>query len=149
MNGLAKNTIFVISMVFACIISTISYADETAPKFDCTLTDQLSANKEPGEAKSTFTKTTPMIYFVCSSSNIQKSQSVKSVWIAADTHNAAPANYKIDEKTIQVPDNFTSDQTFTANFSLSKPNNGWPAGNYHVDLYVNNQLIQSMKFNVT
>ncbi len=140
----------VLFLLLSLFYFNYAYADDNAakPKFDCTLTDQLSADKEPGDAKDTFTKDTPTLFLVCDSDDVKSGQEVKSVWIAADTNKVAPDNYKIDEKSMKVPANMGSDQTFTANFSLSKPNNGWPVGSYHVDLSVDGQLIQSFKFSV-
>jgi hypothetical protein len=149
MYVLAKRMLYSFSIVLACGILNVSYADDnnSTPKFDCTLTNQVTADNQAGDAQSTFTKDTPKIYLFCSSDDVQKGQTVKSVWIAADTNNVAPPNYKIDEKSIQVPA-IADDQTYDTNFSLSKPNNGWPVGSYHVDIYVDDQLAQSVKFNV-
>ena len=38
--------------------------------------------------------------------------------------NVAPANFKIAEKNIAIPDELGSGQTFTAKFDLTKPTNG-------------------------
>lgn len=141
-------TLFCLATILAATVSfSISHA-ATKPQFDCTLTDKISSNDEPGDAKSTFTKTTPMIYLVCDSADVTKGQSIKAEWIAADTHNIAPANYKIDEKSLEVPATPSGDQTFKSDFSLSKPTNDWPAGSYHVDLFVDGNLIQSFKFSI-
>jgi len=143
-----KRNVCVALLVISGAIVNVGYAQTSAVKFTCTLTDQVSATDQPGDPKNTFATNTPMIYLVCDSDNVKKSQAVKAVWIAADTNNAAPANYKIDEKSTQVPDDVASNQTYTAKFSLSKPTNGWPAGTYHVDLYVDNALNQSVPFSV-
>ncbi len=143
-----KRNVCVALLVISGAVVNIGYAQTSPVKFICTLTDQVSANNQPGAPKSTFATNTPMIYLVCDSDNVKKSQAIKAVWIAADTNNAAPANYKIDEKSTQVPDDLTSAQTYTAKFSLSKPTNGWPAGTYHVDLYVDDALNQSVPFSV-
>ena len=129
------------------LLNTV-YAADKMPEFDCVLTDQILADKQPGGPKDTFIKTTPAIYFVCESSDLHKGQSIRSVWIADDTYHVAPANYEIDEKTIQIDKELGKEQIYTANFSLSKPTKGWPAGKYHVDLYVNKQLVKSAKFTV-
>ena len=34
-------------------------------------------------------------------------------------------------------------------FSLSRPDAGWPAGDYRVELFVNNKLASTVRFSVT
>lgn len=119
-----------------------------APKFDCILTDTVDNAGRPGAAKNAFQQTTPLIYLICQSDQVKKGQIVKAEWIADDTHNAAPANYKIQEKSVDVSRQPTGDEVFTANFSLSKPDKGWPAGTYHVALFVDNSPLKSVNFSV-
>jgi hypothetical protein len=137
---------FLITLSFLAF--NTGYAANETPTFDCTLTDQLRDDKTAGDAKDTFITSTPMIYYICSSDEVTKGQSIKSVWVADNTHNAAPDNYKIDEKAMLVSEDLGVAQTFTTNFSISSPTAGWPIGSYHVDLYVDNKLIQTAKFTV-
>ncbi len=132
----------------AIIGTSPSTAADSQSGFECTLTDQVSANDVPGGAKESFSQTTPTIYLICDSDKVSKGEQVKATWIAVDTHDVAPANYKIDEKSLTVDKDITNDQTYTANLSLSKPDKGWPAGTYRVDLYVNDKLDKSVPFNV-
>lgn len=65
------------------------------------------------------------------------------MWIAEDVGSTAPRNTKIDEATI------TGDKdNFGEAFSLSKPKNNWPKGKYRVDVYVDDELEGSAKFQV-
>jgi hypothetical protein len=145
------NTIIKISLI-SCIAalsigSTIAKAD-TAAKFNCMLTDTMSGEK-PGPQKMTFSTTTPEIFLVCDSDNVKKGEKVKSVWIATDTTNAAPANYQIDEKALDITEDANSDHVLNTKFSLSKPDKDWPAGTYRVELFVNNQLIETLKYDIS
>ncbi len=133
---------------FSCHLSLADTANNLT-KFDCTLTDQVNSDDQAGEEKSTFTTDTARIYLVCSSDDVKQGQMINSQWIAADTNKVAPPNYKIDEKSLQVPKNLNDNQTFTTKFSLSKPNNGWPVGTYHVDIYVDGQLVKSVPFTIS
>lgn len=146
MKSIFRKSGLTLSIIFSGIIFNFCYAGDTSPKFICTLTNKLSAQDQPGVGRDTFAKNTPVIYYVCMSNDVKKGQVAKAAWIAADTHHAAPENYKIDEKSIKVIKDLSRDEDFTANFSLSIPNGGWPAGRYHVDLYLNDKLIQSAKF---
>lgn len=120
-------------------------AEDAFPKMDCKMTD-----KESDEVieKTTFTKDLPEVYLICHSDEVEKGQKVKAVWIAVDTAGAAPANYKIDEKELVVEAAPNNEQVWTANFSLSKPSAGWPAGQYQVELYVNDEMMDTYKFKV-
>lgn len=133
--------------LFCSVVFNLSFANDL-PKIACTLTDQLAPDGSPGDAKDSFTHTTPMIYLICDSDEIKKGQQVKAAWIAVDTKNLAPANYKIAEKNFDVNQDIPDGKTYTMDFSLSKPTNGWPVGDYRVDLYVGDSLSQSLKFNV-
>jgi hypothetical protein len=149
MNSLIKKSFIACTFLSASLAYTVSYAvDNALPKFKCTLTDHELSGNRPGNSMSTFTKTTPVIYLICKSHDVEQGQTIKAVWIAVDTNNVSPANYKIAEKSTQPPNNVANFRTYTASFYLSKPTNGWPIGTYDVDLYVDNLIVQSVKFNV-
>lgn len=119
----------------------------TAKDFDCTLTDTAD-NDKPGPAKTTFTTNTKMFYLICNTDAVKKGQTMKAAWIANDTKGAAPANYKIDEKGITVTEDLGSTKVWVSNFSLSRPDKGWPVGKYSVELYVDGALISTTPFDV-
>lgn len=127
---------------------TVSHAAGNLPAFKCTLTDQVDKDDNAGPAKDTYSVATPEIFLICDSANVTKGQSVKAEWIAVDTNNAAPANYKIDEKTLAVESDASDSNIWHASLSLTKPNKGWPVGSYRVDLMVNGEVDQSFKFTV-
>lgn len=126
----------------------------TAVQIDTVLTDKLSEDN-PGEPKDVFKPDTSKIYVIWKSDQLKEGQSIKSVWIADDTHNVVPANYKIDEATFDLNKSFKEKMMsvlpgnyWHGNFSLSKPNAGWPVGKYHVDIYVDNQLVKTIPFTI-
>lgn len=156
MENLIKKSALAAVIALTTLVSNMSYAEDSAlnsttPKLDCTLTDQLSANKRPGEPKDTFDTNTTAFYAVCTTKDLHKGQSITAQWIAADTHNAAPENYKIQEKTVKVPDAAQEGEMLTFDFSLSKTIKDWPAGRYHVDFYIDAQKdsAQSIDFMVS
>lgn len=124
-----------------------SYAAGSS-KFDCVLTDQKATDTHLGPTKSSFTATTPAIYLYCTAHGGKKGDSINAVWVANDTHNAAPANFEIDHKELKVSADVPSSEAMNADFSLSKPTAGWPVGTYHVELRVNNKLQQSFPFSI-
>ena len=68
---------------------------------------------------------------------------VTATWIA-EKANGVPLNYKIDSSTVAVPDSKVKGTTFR----LSKPNNGWPVGDYRVDVTYNGRQELSQHFKV-
>lgn len=132
----------------AVVPATVPAPAAPAPKFDCVLTDSVDSSGHPGAAKASFSGSTPMLYLICESDQVKKGQVVKTEWIADDTNNAAPNNYKIQEKSVDVSRDPAKGEVFTANFSLSKPDKGWPAGTYHAQVYIDNAPLQAVKFSV-
>jgi len=68
--------------------------------------------------------------------------STKSVWIAEDVGDKAPKNYKILEKSLALP--FMN----SGSFALTKPDNGFPAGSYRLEIYFGERLAKTLKFTV-
>ncbi|MBI2569512.1 MAG: hypothetical protein HYV63_21095 [Candidatus Schekmanbacteria bacterium] len=57
------------------------------------------------------------------------------------------ANYVIDTVPYVVPEN-AEGQTVWGNFSLSRPNNGWPIGDYRLDLAMRGEAVASCSFSI-
>lgn len=135
-------------VVASCSLTGLSYAQDVI-KMDCRLTDQLSADNQPGEPKDTFNTKTPKIYAYCTSNELKKDQVLKAVWFADNTHGVAPDNTKIIEKTIAVPQ--VPDNKLYFNFGMTKPTSDWPAGTYHVEIFVDDQKEpqQNLKFTIS
>jgi len=68
---------------------------------------------------------------------------IRAVWIAEDTGEIAPPDYKVDEATniATAPDAFGT-------FTLSRPEDGWAAGKYRVEFYVGNVLTETVKLTI-
>jgi len=137
----------ILGLALQAFVVPAVYAEDAKPKFECTLSDTVK-DDSIGEAKDSFGKETAKIYLYCDSSDVKKGQAIKGDWVAVDTNNAAPANYKIDEATVTVSDDLTAGQTYDAKFSLSKPTAGWPLGHYQTNVYIDGQLDQSVKFDI-
>lgn len=137
-----------IFLFILCLFSIATYADTDHRVFSCSLTDRMLAPKYPDSSKSIFPKNTAIIYLACASSQIEKGQKVRSAWIAADTNQVAPDNYKISEKEMTMIADPLNGTFSHINFSLSKPENNWPTGSYYVNLYVDGELDQTIKFSI-
>lgn len=136
---------------FALLIPlSLTVQAQTLAKIDTTLTDKVTGNDDPVGQKDVFNKDTTMIYVTWKSDQVKRGQNIKAVWIADDTNNAAPPNYKIAEKGTAIEDGLIGKVAtyWTGKFTLSRPTAGWPLGKYHVDIYLDNQLIKTVKFSI-
>jgi hypothetical protein len=98
---------------------------------------------EAGRSPQTmFDQQTPIIHLTSYVSELNKSAEVRIDWIAEKT-KMAPANYKIDSTTFNL-----KPPADTINGSLTKPTNGWPVGEYRVDVFIDNTLSVSLKFQI-
>jgi hypothetical protein len=95
------------------------------------------------EPATTFASATPKLYALFKTKGLQNGDKLRGVWTFVDVGDAAPANTKIDEKTLTA-DGDTDDGVF----SLTKPTKGWPVGKYRVEIYVNDDLATAVKFTI-
>jgi len=73
--------------------------------------------------------------------DVAEGERLGAIWIAEKT-SAAPPNYKID--SVEAP----AEDSKEFSFSLSKPDAGWPVGDYRVDLTINGKIAKSAHFAV-
>jgi hypothetical protein len=91
----------------------------------------------------TFFADVPMIYAFFIGETLKAGDKVRGVWIADDVGTAAPKGTKIDEATATA-----KTPTDQSAFTLSKPTAGWPIGKYHVDFFVNDNLVETVPFTI-
>lgn len=115
-----------LTMLLAAFLAASAYA-AGAPHFS----DVTVSNDKDGDAMESFPTDTPKIFVRAGLVDVATGAKVSSDWIAEDTGGVAPANYKIDSVTLEA-----GMITNVVTFSLSKPNAGWPAGKYRVDLLI-------------
>lgn len=105
-------------------------------------TDLVLSDTRGGPAKATFTPRTAKIFLRSTIVDVPAGSTVKGAWIAEKT-KVAPPNYKIDEKEMKA-----GGAVNEITYSLSKPNAGWPEGDYRVDLFINGSPAGNVKFRV-
>jgi hypothetical protein len=124
--------------LFGVLIAFTTTA-HAAPKLtDCTVSDSKG-----GDDTDTFTPKTAEIFASCDVDGAVAGTKITTKWIAIDSNGVAPPNYVID--TADVTLKGAEDVT---DFSLSKPNSGFPVGTYRIDLFVNGDPAKSVKFSV-
>lgn len=102
----------------------------------------VSDDEKDHTPKSTFGKDTAKIFVFYTVDGAKAGDKLKADWICVKS-DVAPANYKIADVVLDVEKNEN-----VGDFSLSKPTKGWPVGDYKVDLYINDKLIDTVTFNV-
>ena len=122
------------------IVSLISIA---AAKGGDVKVEATATTGPDDEATNTFSTDTAKVYIMFKTKGISNGDKVRGVLFADDVGDAAPANNKILEKTLTL-----EEDTQDGDFNFSKPTNGWPAGKYHVEIYVNGELATKVKYTV-
>jgi hypothetical protein len=104
----------------------------------------LSAAEDAEATETNFSPETAKIFVSADLTDEVKSGSKVTVsWIAVDTGGAAPANYKIDEVDLDI--NMIDNHV---NSALSRPNSGWPVGDYEVVFSVDGKPMEAVDFSV-
>jgi len=125
-------------ILLAAFVLTSAYAKDI--KILC----ELAVDKD-SKAASSFASDTPKIYAFFATVGTKKGDELRSVWIAVDVGDAAPANTKLDEATVI----YETDNDEEGVFSLSRPTKGWPVGDYKVEIYHNDKLVAAPEFAIT
>lgn len=125
-----------LSVIFGLLLALAAYAGEGR------FTDLVLSDAQDGPAKQVFKPDTPKLFLRAKLAGLPKGAKLKSAWIAEKT-KVAPPNYEIDS-AVHPPGSFTNRATFT----MTKPNKGWPPGDYRVDLLINDKVVNSVKFQI-
>ena len=107
--------------------------------------EAMIAEGPDSKPATTFAPDVPKLYAYFRSQGTHTGDKVRGVWIADDVGSAAPKETTIDEAVTLTADI----DNFYGGFSLTKPTKGWPAGKYHVDIYLNDKLAVSPEFTIT
>jgi uncharacterized RDD family membrane protein YckC len=89
---------------------------------------------------SEFYTDTPKIMCIWKVEGVNPSVPIKSVWIVDDSGGAAPPNYQIVEKSIA---GFSE-----GSFFMTRPNSGWLAGHYHLEIYIGDKLAKQVPYTI-
>lgn len=95
-----------------------------------------------GPAKSVFKPGTDKVFLRAKVSGATTSNKAKAEWIAVKTA-VAPPNYKIDSYEMRL-----SKEANEVTFSMSRPNAGWPEGEYRVDVFLDGKPVAQVPFKI-
>ena len=101
------------------------------------------AKQRLGVATTTFSSDTPQIYARWHGDRLRKGAKVRAVWIAENIGEDFPRDYKVDEATA-----ITEGPVAHGAFTLSRPEDGWALGDYHVEFYVDDVLVNTVKLKI-
>jgi hypothetical protein len=120
----------------AMLVSTVAFAE--SPHFGQT----ALALGDAKTAQTVFAPDAAKIVLHVQIVDMTEGTKLTADWIAVKT-DVAPANFKIDSATTELEEDAEE-----ATFSMSKPNAGWPVGDYKVDLSINGKVTTSVPFKV-
>ena len=101
------------------------------------------AKDRSGKPMTTFSSNTPEIYARWQGRRLRKGAKVKAAWIAENIGEDYPQDYKIDEASA-VADTPGAHGAFT----LVRPEDGWAPGDYRVEFYVDDVLVDAVKMKI-
>jgi hypothetical protein len=101
------------------------------------------AKDQFGKASTVFSSDTPQIYARWQGQRLRKGGKVKAVWIAENIGEDFPQDYKVDEASATV-----ESQNTHGVFTLARPEDGWAIGDYRVEFYVDDVLVDAEKLKI-
>jgi hypothetical protein len=91
----------------------------------------------------TFSSDTPQIYVRWQGQRLRKGGKVKAVWIAENIGEDFPQDYKVDEASATV-----ESENARGAFTLARPETGWAIGDYRIEFYVDDVLVEAVKLKI-
>lgn len=121
------------------VVTRPEVKSEAAPK-------QLAASLAKarfGKPTTTFTSNTPEIYARWQGQRLRQGAKVKAVWIAENIGEDFPQDYKVDEAAAMA-----ASPTARGAFTLARPEDGWMPGDYRVEFYIDDVLVDAVKMKI-
>jgi hypothetical protein len=101
------------------------------------------AKERFGKAITTFPSSTSEIYARWQGQRLRQGAKVKAVWIAENIGEDFPQDYKVDEASA-----VTETPTAHGAFTMMQPEDGWALGDYRVEFYVDDVLVDTVKLKI-
>ena len=95
----------------------------------------------PINIRQQFSTDIPVIHALIELTELSPGTIIKGAWISVDAIDVP--NYEINAAEVTV-----NQSEATVHFSVSRPNNGWPVGNYKLDVYLNGRLSTMANFSI-
>jgi hypothetical protein len=101
------------------------------------------AKDQFGKPTTVFSSDTPQIYVRWQGQRLRKGGKVKAAWIAENIGEDFPQDYKVDEASANI-----ESQNAHGAFTLARPEDGWAIGDYRVEFYVDDVLVDAAKLKI-
>lgn len=136
MNKKVAVVVVVIIAVLGIVFLTggFQFSYSTASISDVAMAEEVNDQDQPVEVVSEFTSDTSKIYVTMELSNAPSDTEIKAEWYYVDN------NTEIDSYST------TAEGSGPVVFYLTKPNDGWPAGDYRVDIILDGEKVSSKNF---
>ena len=135
-----KNRYVVLLAVLSLMISSLACA---ALSTELGLTNLRMALDQDAKNPTTTFAPTDVFYAVADLANAPQGTKVEAKWTAVNATDTEP-NLEFQTQTLDITEESFSGTIY---FQLSN-DEGWPTGQYKVDLYLNGTLAQSAEFSV-
>jgi len=96
-----------------------------------------------GKPTATFSSNTPEIYARWQGQRLRQGAEVKAVWVAENIGEDFPQDHKVDEASAVA-----ASPTARGAFALARPEDGWMPGDYRVEFYVDDVLVDAVKMKI-
>jgi hypothetical protein len=135
-----KNKYMVLFAVLALVVSSLACSFGNT---ELGLTNLRMAFDQKGENVTTTFSTTDIFYAVADLANAPQGTKVEARWTAVNAADTEP-NLEFQTQSLDITE---ESYTGTVYFQLSN-DEGWPTGQYKVDLFLNGTLAQTAEFSV-
>jgi hypothetical protein len=135
-----KNKYMVLFAVFALVVSSLACSFGNT---ELGLTNLRMALDQDGKNVTTTFSPTDVFYAVADLANAPQSTKVEAKWTAVNAADTEP-NLEFQTQNLDITEESFSGTIY---FQLSN-DEGWPTGQYKVDLYLNGTLAQTAEFSV-
>jgi hypothetical protein len=112
------------------------------PRVTARLARDVTGDFKPIDETTIFAPDSAKIHLVFTTKGLAPGTRLESVWIAEKVDANVPPNFEIDRASLNVERDGDGD------FSLSRPDNGFPTGSYRAELYREDALIGVFRFMV-
>ncbi len=109
---------------------------------DVLLSNTVTSDLLPGQIVSEFGDNQAVIHGFGIFSDIERTAEVKGAWVSIDA--ISTPNYTIGTAVTRI-----NPGEAKAHFELTRPNNGWPRGNYRFEIYVDGIYYSSALFRIS
>jgi len=143
-KGLARMLVIaIVSAAMPCAAGCEGEVSFTTAKLsEATMAQGVNDENKPVNPTNTFAPDSPQIWCSVKLSNAPEDTEVNSIWIYVGGELEDVTDFEIDQFSV------VTDGTRYISFSMNRPDNGWPRGDYELGLYVDGKESETLPFSV-